>query len=389
MDCEKFEASLVDELYEELDELTSAAAKRHVAGCVRCASRLGGLRAARRVAVLPRVEPSLDLEDRILSAARDAQMVVPVGRRLSRAVSLAGSWAMRPQTAMAAVFILMVGSSVLFVRRSKVADSGSVTVTAQGRPASESQTSAPSADIPTPPLDFRAAAAAHGAQNTYPPTPAASAAPAGEGGLSSKERSALPKGASDSISEDFSLPAAIRVAPAKSDSKGPFDFAQKSSLAAAGGGASASNGTLAASQSGPYAADSRTTDFSATLLAADALRGPSDCGAATESYDQVAQQAWGTQAGYEATFKAGLCYQAVAENDLALQRFQRLITVPKYAPRAQELINKLSGSPQSQSQLAGARTGIKRAPKASPAASAAPQAPAQPAPSGQLQPRAY
>ena len=98
MDCEKFEANLIDELYEELDELTSAAVKRHVAGCSRCASILGGLRATRRVAVLPMVEPSVDLEDRILAAARNAQKVVPIRRRFSRAVSLAGAWAMRPQT---------------------------------------------------------------------------------------------------------------------------------------------------------------------------------------------------------------------------------------------------------------------------------------------------
>ena len=68
MDCEKFESAMMDELYGELDELTSAAAKRHVAGCVRCAALLAGLRATRRVAVMPLVDPPADLEDRILSA---------------------------------------------------------------------------------------------------------------------------------------------------------------------------------------------------------------------------------------------------------------------------------------------------------------------------------
>ena len=122
MDCDRFEATLIDELYEELDELTSAAAKRHVAGCSRCASLLGGLRATRRVAVLPIIEPSCGPRGPDpRRGARSAQRVTPVGWRLSRAVSWAGSWAMRPQTAMAAVFLLMVGSSLLFVRRSKVA----------------------------------------------------------------------------------------------------------------------------------------------------------------------------------------------------------------------------------------------------------------------------
>jgi hypothetical protein len=156
--------------------------------------------------------------------------------------------------------------------------------------------------------------------------------------------------------------------------------------AGAGGGALASNGLQAASEA---AGDSRPTDFSAALLAADATRGTSDCGTATDSYDQIAQQAWGTQVGYEATFKAGQCYQALGKNDVALQRFQRLITVPQYAPRAQELINKLSASPPGQGQLlAGARTVTKKPkalPAATPASSAVQQAPAQPAPSGKTQ----
>jgi hypothetical protein len=158
MDCDRFESTLIDELYEELDELTSAAAKRHVAGCSRCAALIGGLRATRRVAVLEMVEPSVDLEDRILAAARNAQRVVPIGRRLSRAVSLGGSWAMRPQTAMAAVFLLMVGSSLLFVRRSKTGSVDSnVTVTAQGEPTPVSQV--PAATDETSPIDSKNAAA--------------------------------------------------------------------------------------------------------------------------------------------------------------------------------------------------------------------------------------
>src|SRR4051794_4211657 len=108
MDCEKFESALMDELYGELDELTSAAMKRHVAGCARCAAILGGLRATRRVASLPVIDPPDGLETRILAATARVQPVVPLGLRLARAVSLAGSWAMRPQTAMAAVFLVMI-----------------------------------------------------------------------------------------------------------------------------------------------------------------------------------------------------------------------------------------------------------------------------------------
>src|SRR5512146_1967674 len=104
-DCEKFEPLLLDELYEELDELTSAALKRHVSGCARCKSSLDGMRATRSLLALPMVDPPDGLEERILAAAKEAQKVVPIKSRFSRALSAAGAWAMRPQTAMAAVFL--------------------------------------------------------------------------------------------------------------------------------------------------------------------------------------------------------------------------------------------------------------------------------------------
>ncbi len=112
MDCEKFEAAMMDELYGELaDELTSAAAKRHVASCARCAALVGGLRATRRVASLPLVAPPAELEERILTAATDMQKVVPLRRRIANAVSVAGRWAMQPQAAAQQVFLVMLGGS--------------------------------------------------------------------------------------------------------------------------------------------------------------------------------------------------------------------------------------------------------------------------------------
>ena len=97
MDCEKFESAMMDELYGELDELTSAAAKRHVAGCARCAA-LSSAGCGRRGGSPRCLSSTLppDLEERILAAAREAQKVVPLRRRVARVVSFAGSWAMRP-----------------------------------------------------------------------------------------------------------------------------------------------------------------------------------------------------------------------------------------------------------------------------------------------------
>src|SRR6202142_3756339 len=137
MDCEKFELAMLDELYGELDELTTAAAKRHGAGCARCPARIGGLRGPRRVAPVPLAEPPADLEERILMAAERARDVTPPRARVAEAISLAGSWAMRPQTAMAAVFLVMIGTSVLLLRgkSARAPVSAEVTVTEQGTPA--------------------------------------------------------------------------------------------------------------------------------------------------------------------------------------------------------------------------------------------------------------
>src|SRR5579863_9813078 len=58
-------------------------------------------------------------------------------RRLARVVSAAGTWAMRPQTAMAALFLVMIATSLLLLReRSSRTPTGSeMTVTEQGTPA--------------------------------------------------------------------------------------------------------------------------------------------------------------------------------------------------------------------------------------------------------------
>ena len=138
MDCEKFDQHVIDELYEEIDELTRAALKRHVEGCSRCAPILSGLRATRDVGILPIEEPSNDLEARILEAAFIAQKKAPWPRKVLRGLAWAGSHAMRPQLAMAALFFLVIGSSLLLLR-AKPGTIAPVRVTERGAPALEAE----------------------------------------------------------------------------------------------------------------------------------------------------------------------------------------------------------------------------------------------------------
>ena len=135
MDCEKFEQHLMDALYDELDELTHAAFKRHMDGCSRCSSTFAGLRATRDVGVLPLQEPSPGLEDRILAASLAAQQRTPWHRKALRVLAWAGSHAMRPQLAMAALFVLVIGSSLLLLRPKSMSMSSPVRVTERGVPA--------------------------------------------------------------------------------------------------------------------------------------------------------------------------------------------------------------------------------------------------------------
>ncbi len=116
MDQEKFDQHLMDYLFDELDEVTSAAMKRKIESDADCRELALGLRATLEVAQLPIQEPSDDLEERILAAASLAQAGEPWSRKLLRSLAWAGSHAMRPQLAMAAMLVLVVGSSLLLLR---------------------------------------------------------------------------------------------------------------------------------------------------------------------------------------------------------------------------------------------------------------------------------
>lgn len=160
MDCEKFDLHVIDALYDELDELTHAALKRHVEGCSRCAGIYSGLRATREVGLLPLEEPSDELEARILDAVAVAQKKTPWPRKLLRGLAWAGSHAMRPQLAMAALFFLVIGSSLLLLRAKPGTVGAPVRVTERGAPSPEPTELAPQAAAAAPAEAAAAATAA-------------------------------------------------------------------------------------------------------------------------------------------------------------------------------------------------------------------------------------
>lgn len=360
MDCEKFEPLLLDELYEELDELTSAAVKRHVSGCARCTGILNGLRHTReRLDEWPPASVPEDLEAKILASVREAQKVVPLRGRAARALSLAGSWAMRPQTAMAAVFLLMIGSSAFLLRGNRAAEpSAAVSVTVAGEPAS----SLAAADHDS--LDDKAAAAAHGAA-TAMPAPVAQAAPAApmmanaERARTGTEAADVPKPSAakaratdvDVFGEGSNEVAMGRAAkgeaivadeaPAKAAA--PAAEAKKSADAQDGmaAGMAAYRARNFADATRAFDAAASGGDANAALWAAKSVRDGSGCAAAVTRFHAVATQAAGTWAGNEALLEEAKCQASLGQRDAARTTFTKLLGVPSHKERAQAALDEL------------------------------------------------
>ncbi len=374
MDCEKFEATLIDELEGELDEITSAAHKRHASGCARCASLMSGMRATRRVAVLPLVDPPQDLEERILSAARAAQKVVPFRAKVSRFVSRAGAWAMRPQTAMAAVFLLVMGSSLVLMKSGRHAsEPARATVRAEGAPAEQMAPAGAAASA----MDLTAAAEAHGTEEKAASRPvvttttpddipaqgsalamdekkqgmSAGGGGAAEGHLSEaqtrRERGA--GGDTDRLTAANAGPVAGAPAPtATTGMAAPPPAAHHASATKTSqtGGAGSFDTAMAAYHAGRYNDAMQMFDAlgdaSSALWAARSVREGSGCAAAVGRFDSVGTRFWNTTPGYEATLDAGRCYRAMGNTSLARARLSRLLAVPAYAARAQDELDAMA-----------------------------------------------
>jgi TolA-binding protein len=318
MDCEKFESALIDELYGELDELTSAAAKRHIAGCARCSARIGGLRATRRVAAVPLVEPSNDLEDRILRATGRASTASP-RRRWAHVLSMAGSWAMRPQTAMAAVFLVMIGTSVLLLRgrSARAPASADVTVTEQGTPA-------PVAPIPNPAPHVEATRVKPTA-----PTAAAETKPA------TSTKDVVSPGATPGPAAG---PRAYAEAPPPSLLQSS-DADQPDRLF---------NAALADYRAGRFSQAARAFDALAAtdpnapeLWAARAIRDGNGCRAAVSRFDKTAKRYGQTPPGWDALLEGALCYRAIGELGTARARLNALLGVDSHKDRARAELERI------------------------------------------------
>jgi TolA-binding protein len=330
VDCERFERVVLELLYEELDELTAASARRHLEHCARCQGIAQGLRATREVGALPLVDPPDGLELRILEAERQARAGLPIRQRVGRAVSVLAGYAMRPQLAMAALLLLAIGSSLIFLR-GRPGDRERVQVIERGAPEGDSDSVA---ILPVPAAEPLAAPEA-----AKPAASAVAQAPKAE----AEPKSADSVGASDSEG-DSAFDAALA---AFKDGRYGEARRQFDEVAARGGGAQAAE---------------------AALYAAQSAKNGEGCAVAVALFDQVATRHPGTRFGYDATWQAASCYETLGDTERAKRSYQALLDDPNYGERAKSSLASLERAEQQPVEVA-ARKALRAAPPA-PAATA-------------------
>jgi TolA-binding protein len=313
VDCERFDRVVLDFLYDELDELTAAAARRHVEQCARCRGIVAGLRATREVGALPLVDPPDGLELAILESERQVRGRLPLRKRAGRAVSVLAGYAMRPQLAMAALLLLAIGGGLVFFRQ-RPNDRDTVSVTERGVAESDPDPVAvlPKADRLEPPGDA-----------PRPPAPAASTAAAAA--------------AKDDSFAQSSKPAGTVAGVLAAEPRGAGDSVYQAALAAYRAG----RYKEARQQFESVVAQGGSDAPLAAYYAAQSAKGGEGCGVAAALFDQVSQRYPGSRAGYDATWEAATCYETLGDTEKARRSYQALLDEASYAARARSAIAQL------------------------------------------------
>lgn len=368
MNCETADNLILDRLYGELDDAARADLDAHLATCASCkATALRLERGRQAAAALPEVQAPDSLEARILAmlpaeganAAEDvepteeAAKVVPIGSATAssarsrssmspsrRFFSAAGNWAMRPQTAMAAVFLLMVGTSTLALRMRHKNSEAAMSVSEQGTPLSS--VSAGGADDEERP-EYASGGTAHGVALAH--RGAVAAAPAVAAPADPAPNTDRPGQAALSNAGPLGGVAGKTEASRDGDDKDSRAARGEGNLKNAegefGNAMSAYNARNFSEAIRRFDALAANGDKQAALWAARSVRAASGCSTALTRYDHLASTAFGTPAGYDATMEAGTCYRDLGYLESASSRFQRLLNVPTHADAARAALENV------------------------------------------------
>jgi TolA-binding protein len=316
---------------------------------------------------------------------------------------------------MAGLFLLMIGSSALFLRGRSGHAPSSMQVSEQGEPvasvmtetvdrppadkggiAAEKAPAAPSPLATAVPVAAASAAGAPGGSLDALGGLASRAAPRGRAGddLRSKDSRDMemaggsvgggaggapaspPPAAHYSSGNTYSTPATVPAAPPPPPANAPAPQFAQAPMKSASDGAQAQQAVsdfddaMNAYNAGDYATATqrfdvvaKRGDLNAALWEARSVHRANGAATAAPMFDRVAQQAGASAVGYDAMFDAARCYRELGQLDAARQRLSQLLLVPSYINRAQAELSAMNPK-------AAAKARPAQPPQAAPAAPA-------------------
>jgi TolA-binding protein len=313
MNSDKFDRIVLDLLYGELDELTTAAAKRHMDQSARAREIFAHFKATRQLSVLPTHDPPPSFEAELMERERRALAELPLHHRIGRIVSMLAGYAMRPQLIMGALLLLMIGSSLMFLR-ARPGQHSAMQVTERG---------APEADVdlvlPVAPVPESGAPITSGILRALPGAEVGGAAPT---------RALAPAAPSRE---------AARASGVEGGAEGLDPFEQALQLYRAGKYQEAQRRFERISRgAGGRAAE-------AALYSAQCVRNASGCAPAVNRFERVRLDFPGSASAYEAAWRSAKCQQQLGDVEAARQSYESLLQVSSHAERARAALATLGG----------------------------------------------
>ncbi len=313
MDCENFDRVVLDWVYGELGEIDAAATQRHLAHCTRCRRIASQLKASREVGLVPLRPIDDTLVPKVLEAENLAHAGLPLRQRFARYVSIVAGWSMRPQFAMGALLLLMIGASLVFLRDRR-GDREGIGVLERGA-AELHEDHGPTTPllIPEPLPEYRHA---RGAVEPPAPAPPTASAP------SAQARDDDPGTDAGPLQLD------------EAEAKARFDEAMSQFR----------NEDFKLAQKGFEAlADSNTSvAFHAALLAARAVEEHLGCGSAIPRYENLAETLGNSALRSEAVWLGAECERRLRRWGAARAKYEALRQLPAYGSRADQALQALS-----------------------------------------------
>jgi hypothetical protein len=331
MDCANFDNLVLDALYDELDADASTGMDEHAAGCEACASRIARLRKTQELTRSALESPfPAGLEDRILAAA-EAAMAAPTAAK-SNVISLADrrppaardkddkdddkddapkksgvvAFLAKPQFAIAASFVLLLGGLAAFINMTAKRESAATSMApaaGQGAAAASAAPNEQGQDQDGVPSNTIVAASA-----TATPTASQQLA-LNEDREAHQAPAPMPgnwKGHAGPASKDTK-----EEAEKKAD---PDSFAYNRGLAESGN----------CKQALPKLEALAKTNPQAELVVARCLAQTQNCAAAVPRFDSAARRNAGTETGSRAALEAANCYNRENQTAAARGRYSTL-----------------------------------------------------------------